>query len=69
MKLEDKTIFKNNLIKMRTEMIVERNELYSPGRTHEINGKDVKQKDIDWFTRQAAELSRLIEELEEEGLE
>lgn len=67
MKLEDKTAFKENLIKMRTEMIVERNELYSPGITIELNGQDIKQREIDWLTSQAVELGKMIEALEEEG--
>lgn len=67
MKLEDKTIFKDHLIKMRAEMLTECNELSSPAITYTEDGQDLKPKEIDWLKMQAAELSKLIETLEEEG--
>ena len=60
---EDKAGFIDRLTKMRAQMLTERNELYSPGLTIELNGQDVKPRKIDWLTRQATEISKLIDML------
>lgn len=58
---DNKAELLDRLTKMRAQMLTERNELYGPDLTIELNGQDVKSNKIDWLTRQAAELSKLID--------